>query len=78
MCMTWLNQSKGGSILGFIMVLLGEKTLCLTLDLNLKEYKLELLQIHYNFEGRAHLGQRTTWWNECWQMERETKPHGII
>lgn len=44
-------------------MLLGERTLCLTLDLNLEEYKLDLLQIHYSFEGRAHQRLWTTWWN---------------
>lgn len=60
------------------MVLLGERTFCFNPDLNLEEYKLDLLQIHYNFEESP--SETIDNIVECAQLadgERETKPHGI-
>lgn len=45
------------------MELLRERTLSLMLDLNLEEYKLELLQIIYSLEGRAYQRIWTTQWD---------------
>ena len=45
------------------MELLRERTLSLMLDLNLEEYKLELLQVVYSLEGRAYPRIWTTQWD---------------
>lgn len=44
MCMHIAHQSQGGSVLGFIIELLRERTLPFLRNLNLGGYKLELLQ----------------------------------